>query len=281
MIPNDALSRLQHSPLDVITLRCSGNEVRFTLQGAHVVSYLSQGIERLWLSPKSEFKQQRPIRGGVPICWPWFGPHPEDESQPAHGFARTTLWTLADIKESAQRAEATLTLSSEHPDYPLVAEYQIVLTPSQLSLKLTTRNLSTDPIKLSEALHTYLPVSDLETAALHGLQHMAYADKLLEYRRATEERESVYLTEPTDRVYFESGEQLQLIDSGWQRVTTIAKAGSGATVVWNAGEKTATAMLDLGAENYRSYICVEAANALDASITLQPGASNTLSQSLS
>lgn len=281
MIPNDALSRLQRSPLELITLRCSGNEVCFTLQGAHVVSYIQQGIERLWLSPKSEFEQQRPIRGGVPICWPWFGPHENDSSLPAHGFARTTLWHLSNLEESAESAAATLTLPSAHPDYPLEAEYQIALTPSELSLRLTTHNLGTGAIKLSEALHTYLPVSDLATAALHGLQHVTYADKLLDYRRTTEEREAIYLTEPTDRVYFESAEQLQLIDLGWQRRTTIAKAGSGATVVWNAGEETATAMLDLGAENYRGYICVEAANALDASITLQPGASNTLSQSIS
>lgn len=280
MPSSEQLTRLQCSSLELITLRCGKDHLSFTLHGAHLVSYVHQGIERIWLSPKSEFQLERPIRGGVPICWPWFGAHAEDNSQPAHGFARTSLWQLKQLEENAELAFAILTLSSEHPDYPLEAEYRIELTPNQVSLTLSTKNLGDAPIKLSEALHTYLPISDLETASLHGLQQVSYADKLKNYALAVEDREAVYLTEPTDRVYFDTAKSLELVDSGWGRTTRISKSGSATTVVWNAGEQTAASMLDLGADNYRGYICVEAANALDASINLEAGSSHRLTQAL-
>lgn len=281
MLPNTELNRLKSSQLEIVELNCGGAQAVLTLQGAHLVSYRNEEIERLWLSPKSLFEPGKPIRGGVPVCWPWFAKHPTDDSQPMHGFARTSLWQLTSKEENSERSALLLRLISKNPDYPLQADLKVELSPAELTLSLTTTNLGDSHYNLTEALHTYLPVSDLETAALHGLHSTRYADKLKDFAQTLETREAVYLTEPTDRVYFDTRDSLSLIDTGWGQTTTIRKTGSGATVVWNAGETIAASMSDLGAENYRGYICVEAANALDAFVSLAPGQSHTLQQSLS
>lgn len=274
------LDRLASSPLETVELEFGHSRALLTLQGAHLISYKQSGEERLWMSPKTLFEPNQPIRGGVPICWPWFGPHSNDPRRCAHGFARTSVWTLIEQTTSATSALVRLGLSSTDSDYPLRAEYQVELTEQALELCLVTQNLGDQPAVLSEALHTYLPVSDLKQASLRGLTGVRYADKLLNYALAVETRDAVFLTEPTDRVYYDTSEKLDLVDTGTGVTTEIAKLGSGTTVVWNAGEEIARSMADLGAENYRGYICVEAANALEAGITLEPGQRHTLMQRL-
>lgn len=280
MQTNAILDRLNASSLETVELNFGESQVRLTLQGAHIVSYTQNAAERLWMSPKTLFEEGMPIRGGVPICWPWFGPHSKDVSLPAHGFARTSVWKLIEKSEGAESALLRLGFASTNPNYPLEAEYQIELTETSLEMRLVSRNIGAQTVELTEALHTYLPVSDLENASLHGLTGSSYADKLLNYAQSTEEREAVFLTEPTDRVYYDSSEKLTLIDTGRGVTTKITKQGSGTTVVWNAGEKTAASMDDLGAENYRGYICVEAANALLDRVIIEPGQSHTLMQRL-
>ena len=280
MHSNAILNRLCASSLETVELNLGESHVRLTLQGAHIVSYTQDSEERLWMSPKTLFEEGMPIRGGVPICWPWFGPHRDDASLPAHGFARTSVWKVIEKSEGAESALLRLGFASPNPNYPLEAEYQIELTETSLEMRLISRNIGTQTVEITEALHTYLPVSDLENAFLHGLTGSSYADKLLNYAQSTEEREAVVLTEPTDRVYYDSSEKLNLVDTGIGVTTEITKQGSGTTVVWNAGEKTAASMEDLGAENYRGYICVEAANALVDRVILKPGQSHTLMQRL-
>jgi len=280
MLTNTELNRLKSSPLEVVELRCGTHQAVLTLQGAHLVSYQHEGVEQLWLSPKSQFESGKPIRGGVPICWPWFAQHPTDPSLPMHGFARTSLWQLTERQEHSDRSTLALRLTSDQAPYLLRADLQIELTQQHLSLNLTTTNLGGEAYSLTEALHTYLPVSDLRSASLQGLQGTRYADKLQNYAQATEAREAVFLTEPTDRVYFDTSDSLTLLDKDWNRRTIISKRGSGATVVWNAGETIAAGMQDLGAENYRHYICVEAANALETAVILKPGTSHTLNQTI-
>lgn len=274
------LDRLASSPLETVELEFGHSRALLTLQGAHLISYKQSGEERLWMSPKTLFEPNQPIRGGVPICWPWFGPHGTDSTRPAHGFARTSNWQLLGQSSTPESAVLRLGFSSTDADYPLEAEYQIELTKHSLEMRLISRNVGERAVELTEALHTYLPVSDLENASLHGLTGVKYADKLLDYEQALESREGVYLTNPTDRVYYDTSEKLDLIDTGTGAATEIAKQGSGTTVVWNAGEEVAVGMADLGAENYRGYICVEAANALEACVILEPGQSHTLMQRL-
>lgn len=280
MIPNTALTRLENSDLDLVHIGFGEHTALVSRQGAQLVSCIHSGAERLWLSPNAHFKKGSAIRGGVPICWPWFGQHPQDKDKPAHGPARKATWNLLNTGENTDLSFAEFDYLCEDPDYNCLAKLRVELDEIGLRIQLTSNNTGKTPLIISEALHSYLPISDLSTAFIDGLESTRYADKLLDYAESVETRHQLYLTEPTDRIYFDTSQELQLIDTQWQRRTKIEKRGSSATVVWNPGSKTASAMADLGEDHYRGFVCIESANALTASITLAPGETHCLEQRL-
>ena len=233
------------------------------------------------MSPKANLEAGKSIRGGIPVCWPWFGAHLSDESKPAHGFARTSIWTLVDAQDHEEFASVTLGLENSvaNPLFPYDCSLAIKVTlTDKLSVELITTNLGNQPIEITQALHTYLPISDLDNARIAGLKGVDYADKLKGFARATEDRDSVDLTEPTDRVYFDDSNCLILNDKNLE--TRIYKQNSGTTVVWNPGKETANNMADIGAEHYRGFLCIEAANAMEDKVRIEPGESFTLRQGI-
>lgn len=267
--------------LDAVQLTYKRSNACISLSGGHVLSYQTEEEEHLWISPNAKLETGKSIRGGIPVCWPWFGAHPSDESKPAHGFARTSIWTLVDAQDHEDFVSVTLGLENSvaNPLFPYDCTLAIKVTlTDKLSVELITTNLGNQPIEITQALHTYLPISDLDNARIAGLKSVMYADKLKGFARATEERDSVDLKEPTDRVYFDDSNCLILNDQ--DRETWIYKQNSGTTVVWNPGRETASNMTDIGAENYRGFLCIEAANAMEDKITIEPGESFTLRQGI-
>ncbi|NRP48231.1 MULTISPECIES: D-hexose-6-phosphate mutarotase [unclassified Marinobacterium] len=267
--------------LDAVQLTFKSDLAIISLSGGHILSYQSNGEERLWMSPKANLEAGKSIRGGIPVCWPWFGAHPSDESKPAHGFARTSIWTLVDAQDHEEFASVTLGLENSvaNPLFPYDCSLAIKVTlTDKLSVELITTNLGNQPIEITQALHTYLPISDLDNARIAGLRGLEYADKLKDFARATEDRDSVDLKEPTDRVYFDDSNCLILNDKNQE--TRIYKQNSGTTVVWNPGKETAKNMADIGAENYRGFLCIEAANAMEDKVRIEPGESFTLRQGI-
>ncbi|NRP52096.1 MULTISPECIES: D-hexose-6-phosphate mutarotase [unclassified Marinobacterium] len=267
--------------LDAVQLTFKSDLAIISLSGGHILSYQSNGEERLWMSPKANLETGKSIRGGIPVCWPWFGAHPSDESKPAHGFARTSIWTLVDAQDHEEFASVTLGLENSvaNPLFPYDCSLAIKVTlTDKLSVELITTNLGNQPIEITQALHTYLPISDLDNARIAGLRGLEYADKLKDFARATEDRDSVDLKEPTDRVYFDDSNCLILNDKNQE--TRIYKQNSGTTVVWNPGKETAKNMADIGAENYRGFLCIEAANAMEDKVRIEPGESFTLRQGI-
>jgi D-hexose-6-phosphate mutarotase len=267
--------------LDAVQLTFKSDLAIISLSGGHILSYQSNGEERLWMSPKANLEAGKSIRGGIPVCWPWFGAHSDDESKPAHGFARTSIWTLVDAQDHEDFASITLGLENSvaNPLFPYDCSVAIKVTLSdKLSVELITTNLGNQPIEITQALHTYLPICDLDNATIEGLEGVEYADKLKGFARASEDRPLVNLKEPTDRVYFDDSNCLILKDEN--RETRIYKQNSGTTVVWNPGKETANTMADIGAENYRGFLCIEAANAMEDKVTIEPGKSFTLRQGI-
>ena len=267
--------------LDAVQITYQTNQVTISLSGGHILSFQTDGVERLWMSPKAHLETGKSIRGGIPVCWPWFGAHPSDESKPAHGFARTSIWTLVDAQDHDDFSSVTLGLENSvgNPLFPNDCSLALKVTlTDKLSVELITTNLDRQPIKITQALHTYLPISDLDMATINGLEGVEYADKLKGFARATETRQKVDLKVPTDRVYFDDSNCLILSDEN--RETHIYKQNSATTVIWNPGRETATHMLDIGEENYRSFLCIEAANAMEDKITIEPGESFTLRQGI-
>ena len=265
--------------LDALELRFGENRCTLTLQGAHLISFIKSGVEQLWMSPKCIIETGKPIRGGVPVCWPWFGAHKTEVTYPAHGFARTALWLVESEESSSDFTRVVLKLENRSSNtlfpFKCIVRLQVTLSDS-LELSLITDNEGSEAFPLSQALHTYFPISDLSSARIEGLKGCRYADKLLDYAESVESRELVSLEEPTDRVYFDSSDSLTLIDGETTRI--IQKQNSNTTVVWNPGFDTAGKMTDIGSENYRGFLCIEAANAMSDTRVVEPGESVVLVQ---
>jgi len=254
---------------------------RVYLQGGHVTDYQPQGQDPvLWTSSTSLYQPGKAIRGGIPVCWPWFGNHPSDPVKPAHGFARTALWNLVTTSYNS-KGETVITLSlNDSPQTHAIWPHPFYLTltivfGTSLQLLLTMENRSASLVSLSCALHSYFRVGDWQTCWIHGLDGVDYLDKVEGYARRTQSGEVVFEQE-TDRLYLipDAPCRIEIPESG--RDILVRQQGSTATVVWNPGPVKASAMGDMIGEEYREMVCVETAIAPQAAIILQPGARHVL-----
>ena len=249
------------------------------LHGAHVSHFQTVGNQPLiWMSARSLFTHDKAIRGGVPICWPWFGPHPSDVSKPAHGFARSRDWTLTETATLHDgRTRIVLTLTSDAATFLLwphafALRYTIIIGQT-LELDLRVDNLSDQPFVFTEALHTYLTVGDVRQIRISGLSGTTYADKVRQSQRFTDHGDIVF-TDETDRVYLQTTTPCTVHDPLLTRKIVVSKTGSQATVIWNPWIAKAKAMTDFGDDEWPGMVCVETVNALDHAVTLAPGVSH-------
>lgn len=254
------------------------------LQGAHITAWQPAGADPvIWLSGAAQFRPGAAIRGGVPICFPWFGPGRTPGLTPAHGFARTAPWRLTGASDDAGTVTMTFALTrddvagspgAEHWPFAFEAEY-VVTFGGELTLALTVRNTGEETFSFEEALHTYLAVADVRTATIEGLDGARYLDKTAPADAApVTQHGPVTFSGVTDRVYLRGG-PMTLVDPGVRAVTVTSRAAAD-TVVWNPWAANAAAMADFGDEEWPTMVCIEAANALDDAITLAPGGSHTV-----
>jgi D-hexose-6-phosphate mutarotase len=255
------------------------------LHGGHVASYRpgQGGEEVLWLSEAGEFAPDRPIRGGVPICWPWFGAHPADEDLPMHGFARLADWTVRGTGGEHGQAALTLGLSSDEATratWPMDFDLELaVRLGGDLALALTTRNPGPEPMRITEALHTYLSVSDVRQVRIAGLDGVTYADKVEGLARRRQDGPVTFDGE-VDRVYLGTRATCVLDDPGPARRVEVAKDGSASTVIWNPHIRKSMEMEDFGNDEWTGMVCIETANALDDAVVVAPGGSHCMTASI-
>jgi glucose-6-phosphate 1-epimerase len=253
------------------------------LQGAHLANWTPRG-ERpvLFLSPKSLFAAGKAIRGGVPIIFPWFGARSDGKPGPAHGFARTSEWTVESTKQREDgRVEITLALSDNDAtrkffDAAFRLRFRVTIG-SELEMELETSNEGNAPFTFEEALHTYLAVGDVQRAAVFGLEHTTFIDKTDGFKRKKQESEPMRLSKETDQVHLCARAICTVWDPVWDRRITIEKSGSGSTVIWNPWIEKTKGMSDMEADGWQHMLCVETANAADNAVLLAPGASHKLS----
>lgn len=255
------------------------------LEGGQVMTFQPKKQEPvLWISQFGHLNSAGTIRGGIPICWPWFGPHPSNKQR--HGFARTSLWHVIDtqiVAEDATQLVLELEKTPEtHALWPHDAQLQLIVTVgAQLTVELLTRNLGAQPLTISEALHSYFLVSDVTTQVkIHGLEDCHYIDKVDKDQRKVQAG-AVTIEGETDRIYLDTQADCVIEDERMQRRLRIAKQGSASTVVWNPGPEKAKQMGDFGTIGYLSMVCVETANATDNQVTIQPGDEHRLVASVS
>lgn len=244
-------------------------------QGAHLVGWTPAGADPvLWLSPRTRLEEGTAIRGGVPICFPWFGPGRSGDRAPAHGTARVTPWTLVEQSEGRVRYEIT---GADLGVQDLVARYEVV-AGSRLQLSLTVTNTGDDDLVYEEALHAYLAVGDVREVTVEGLDGASYVDKVDRGRTHTQAGELRFVAE-TDRVY-RSACPVTVVDPVLGRRLRISTSGSASKVVWNPWAERAAAMADLGEDAWPGMLCVEGGNVLTDELTLTPGGSHLLRYSL-
>ena len=247
-----------------------------SLQGAQLLSWIPKGEEEvIWLSEDAKFAAGKSVRGGVPICWPWFGAHETNADYPAHGFARTTDWQVISTEalgDGTTRISFTTRPQAEtEAMWPAETTVLFQLTiGKKLEMELITHNNGSKPITISQALHTYFNVGNVSNVLLHGLDDTRYLDKLDGFKRKNQHG-PLKIKEEVDRIFLDTASTCVIEDKILKRNIVIIKCGSHSTVVWNPWQETASKMGDLGEDGYKKMLCVESSNAAEDTLTIEPG----------
>lgn len=250
------------------------------LTGAHMTSWAPAGHDPvLWMSDKSIFSRGVPLRGGIPVCFPWFGPHPSGTA-PMHGFARISEWTLLDVVDQGERAEMVFGLEDTEETRGSVwphhfrARYTVTVG-AELSVSLEVTNTGQTAMTYTESFHTYLAVSDIRVIRLRGLEASSFVDRLAGTESVAATGEPLRFEAETERLYVQPG-TITLHDPVAERRIRVTAHGSAQTLVWNPWIDKAAAMGDFGDDEWVGMVCIETANALDAAVHLNPGQSHTM-----
>jgi glucose-6-phosphate 1-epimerase len=261
-------------------------EADLYLQGSHLAHWTPRGQRPvLYLSSKSLFTAGKAIRGGVPIIFPWFGSRSDGRPGPAHGFARTSEWTIESARQHEDaRVEITLSLVSNDAtsDFFITAfrlRFRVTIG-SELEMELETSNEGQAPFTFEEALQTYLAVSDVHQVSVFGLQNTIFIDKTDGFKRKKQDREPLRIAKETDQVHLGTQNACTVWDPVWNRRIIIEKNGSDSTVIWNPWIDKSKDMSDMPADGWKQMICVETANAADNAVLLSPGASHKLAATI-
>lgn len=268
------------SPLGgpVVALTHGAANVEVALFGGHVLSWTTgSGPDVMWLSPEARLDRGKGIRGGVPVCWPWFADHPTEKALPAHGFIRTRLWSVAESGADTAEAWVRLAISAHDTGFwPFSADVSLTVTLSDgLGLELETRNTGSHAFDLTEALHTYFRVGDIDAVSVSGLEGRTYLDKLDGYARKSESA-PIRIGAEVDRIYLGDTAAIHLDDRSIGRRIAVTSRGSRSAVVWNPWIAKAQRLGDMGPDAHRSMLCIETANAGDDIVRLAPGAAHLL-----
>ncbi len=286
-IPGQLEFRVHDSGLVFAMIDNPQARAEICLQGGHLTTWSpkDQAEPVIWLSDRATFAPGKSIRGGVPVCWPWFGPHEREAGYPGHGFARTVPWeVVASAALPGGETELRLHLvdnETSRMQWPHPCELELVArVGATLTIELVTRNRGEAAFRVGEALHTYFHIGDIADIRIHGLDGASYVDKVDGGARKRQAGEITCAGE-VDRVYLDTAADCVIEDARLARRIRIAKQGSQSTVVWTPWRDKAEKMGDFGPGRadqggWREMVCVESGNALDNVVEVPAGAEHTL-----
>ncbi|MEI7902485.1 MAG: D-hexose-6-phosphate mutarotase [bacterium] len=265
--------------LPIVALVNSYGSCETSLYGGQVLEYRPTGhVPVLFTSKQAVYEPGKPIRGGIPVCWPWFGPNP-DKALPQHGFARILQWSLQATEYSSDVTELQLMLSDSELTrryWPYAFELTLRVRLGQsLSITLTTANRDTRTFTLTQAIHPYFRVRQVRDVTVGGLDNAPYSDLLT--RRSATQKGVLNIRSETDRIYTPVSLECALHDPGLGRVIALTYAGTKRLVVWNPWIDKARALSDFDDDEYARMLCIEPVNTEDDAVTLAPGEQHTLS----
>jgi len=264
--------------LDFIDIKTSQCEASICLQGGHLVNFKPlHDDEIIWLSNAVDFKPGVPIRGGVPVCWPWFGPHATNNNLPAHGFARTAFWKLDDAYFEQDALLIRLSLpAAQYPNYWPTSHrvYLEFRLSSWLQIKLINVNDGGDEVSVSQALHSYLSVDDIAQTSVKGLVDSHYLDKLNPDAGLQMQGDDLRVSQEVDRIY-QTGGPFTIVQANSANIE-VTSENSNSAVVWNPWVEKSQSLSNFFDTDYLQMLCVETANVMDDALTLKPGESHEL-----
>jgi len=265
-----------------ITARAAAAEIY--LHGAHVTSWQPAGSEEIiFVSKQSRWEDGRAIRGGIPVCFPWFRGKADNPQAPAHGFVRTRAWELSSIEEEQGSVVVTLSTESDEASrhwWPY--EFRLVhriTVGAELKLELIVTNTGATSLQFEEALHTYHRVGGVKEVRVAGLDGATYLDNM-DGNREKLQSGDVMLTRQTDNAYLNTGDAAEVIDPVLGRRIRTEKKNSLTTVVWNPWQEGAKALADLDDDEWQQMVCVEASNILANAVRLAPGEEHAMTATI-
>ncbi|MBA4141856.1 MAG: D-hexose-6-phosphate mutarotase [Nitrosospira sp.] len=234
----------------------------------------------MFLSETAYYEAGKGIKGGTPICWPWFGPDPERRGRSAHGFVRTRFWSVKSTRVAAD-GDCRITLGlTDTPEtraiWPRLFDLSLEITVGEsLHLELVTRNPAAQPFTITQALHTYFKVGHIDQVTILGLEGLEYVDKA-DNGLVKQQTERVIFDREVDRIYRNVKERLVIDDAAFGRRVLITSEGSKTVVVWNPWAKISSEMGDLEDDDYERFVCVETANADHDVVEIRTGEEHRL-----
>ena len=286
-LPGAAHFRAVPGGLSVLDVGTPLATARLFVQGAHVAEWAPAGAEPvLFVSGQSHFAPGKAIRGGVPVCFPWFANRAGHPQSPAHGFVRGAEW---EVEALTQEADGTVSVilafgdsdaTRAHWPHAFRARYRVRIG-RMLEMLFEVENRDSVPFSYEAALHTYFRVSDARQVEVTGLEGAEYIDKVEAGARKRQGAEPLRFTGETDRVFVQTSAPVTLDDPGLRRRIVVEKTDSLTTVIWNPWIAKAAAMADFGDDEWPGMACIETANAGENAITLAPGATHLMSALIS
>ncbi len=249
-----------------------------SVYAGQVLSFTPKGAaDLLFVSDKAYYAEGKAIKGGVPICWPWFGADPEGKGRPAHGFMRNRMWSAWETRDNADGSTTVILGVESSPEtlaiWPHAFRLAMEITVGKtLQLALVTRNTGDAPFTITQALHTYFAVGDIAQTTVAGLDGTQYLDKAADGNGATKQQDgAISINSEVDRVYLGVPAELAIVDGALNRTIRIISSGNKTAVVWNPWTKIAASMADLQDDDYLRFVCVETTNAADDAVEVAAG----------
>jgi glucose-6-phosphate 1-epimerase len=259
MLLTDTTTIMTRDNIQILYINNAFASAEISLFGGHILSFKPKydHRERLWVSQNALFDGKKAIRGGIPICWPWFGEHKSITNLAAHGYVRTQTWQVLSCEETDTATTVTLKPQTSADDgFEGDAQLTLVLHfGQQLTIQLLTTNLGNTPITYNCALHSYFAISDIKQCELLGLSEQ-YSDKTRGYQ-IFNTPQPYRFNEETDRVHQEQPKTLTITDG--ENKTDVLSSGHDSLVVWNPWQAKSISMADMADDGYLTMLCVETA----------------------
>jgi glucose-6-phosphate 1-epimerase len=275
--------RVNEAGFIIIEINNQFAQATISTYGGQILSYKPHTAEHdlLFLSEQAVYKDGSAIRGGTPICWPWFGDDLSGLGRPSHGFARNQPWQVVETKALTD-GSTSVTLMLSHSDESLAVwphQFELfieMVVGKKLTLHTSTRNTGNKTFNFTQALHTYFNVSDISDVTVTGLSSKYYLDKLDSFELKIQEG-NIQVEGAVDRIYQSAPYMVHLLDPGYKRKIAISSSGGHTTVVWNPWAEEVKNIKDLSDNSYRDFVCIETVNAADDDVVLNPNEQHTLS----